>query len=198
MRSTKTFATLFGLLVIVVGTSSIALAQGNSGNRPGGRPASSPGVGRGTDASRTGSDGRVDRGFGTASGSSNGRFDTGMMRARERSYIDGIPTDNELRRFTGLARRLDTTPEALRDSFEAARATNSDLKFGHFVAAGVIADNLSASHPEITTEAILLGLENGDSIGRTLRNLGLPKDEAKQAEKEAKKQIKESKKANDQ
>jgi len=183
---------VFGL-ALIIGASAVCLfGQGNSGNRGGGRPTSSPGVGRGVDTSRTNSGGRVDDGFGTASRSSNGRFDNGMTRARERTYVNGIPTQTELRRFTGIARKLDTTPQELLDAFELARSTNEDLRFGHFVAANVIADNLSESHPEITSSAILLGLENGDSIGKTLRNLGLPKDEAKDAEKAAKKQIKRS------
>jgi hypothetical protein len=60
------------------------------------------------------------------------------------------------------------------------------------VAANVIADNLSATHPEITSDAILLGLANGDSIGKTLRNLGLGEDDAKDVQKQAKKEIKKS------
>jgi len=138
--------------------------------------------------------GRSDDGFGTASGRSNGRFDNGMQRASQPRYVNGMPTDNELTRFRGVAKKLETTPEDLRTAFDLARETNPDLKFGQFVAANVIADNLSAAHPEITSDAILLGLSNGDSIGKTLQNLGLSSDASKDVQKQAKKEIKKSRK----
>lgn len=172
------------------GAASV-FAQGNSGNRPGGsgRPTSNPGSSRGMETQRSGSGRRMDDGFGRTSAPSKSRS---QNRTKDRKYVDGIPTETELRRFGGVARKLDTTPEALRDSFEAARKMNPDLNFGQFVAANVVADNLGSRHPQITASAILFGLENGDSLGRTLRNLGLPKDEAKRAEKDAKRKIEKS------
>lgn len=172
---------------------------GSTGNPGmGGRP-SNPGVGG------------VDRGIGTASDRSGGRSDTGRARASENSSgrsdrgtdharagrnnrvndtVDKNGTSNSSRRFTGLARKLNTTPEALQSQYQAARATNPDLKFGQFVAANVVASNLSATNPNVTTSAILSGLQSGKSIGQTLQNLGVSKSEAKAAEKKAKHAVK--------
>jgi hypothetical protein len=193
MKTRKTLGAFLALGFLLAASAVSVFAQGNSGSRPGGRPTTSPGVSRGTDTARTNSAGRVDEGFGTASSRSNGRFDNGMMRASSQPrYVNGMPTDYELNRFRGVAKKLDTTPDELRSAFDLARQTNPDLKFGQFVAANVIADNLSATHPEITSDAILLGLANGDSIGKTLRNLGLGEDDAKDVQKQAKKEIKKS------
>lgn len=197
MKFMNVLVSLFAIGFLIVGSAAVTFAQGNSGSHGGGRPTSSPGVGRGVGTARTNSMGRVDDGFGTASGRSNGRFDNGMARASQPRYVNGMPTDYELARFRGVAKKLDTTPEDLRSAFELAKTTNPDLKFGQFVAAGVIADNLSAKHPEITSDAILAGLANGDSIGKTLKNLGLSKDQEKAVRKQAKKEIEKSQKQAD-
>jgi len=99
---------------------------------------------------------------------------------------------SELNRFRGIAHKLNTTPEALQAQFLAANTANPDLKFGQFVAANVVASNLNARHPNITSSAILAGLQNGRSLGETLRDLGLSKDEAKSAKSLAERQIKHS------
>jgi len=49
----------------------------------------------------------------------------------------------------------------------------------------VLADNLGARHPNITTQAILSGLQSGKSVGQTLQSLGLSASEAKQARRAA-------------
>jgi len=87
--------------------------------------------------------------------------------------------------FRGIAAKLNTTPEALQHAFENARVANPKLSRGNFVAANVLADNLGAQHPNITTQAILSGLQSGKSIGRTLQSLGLSGTEAKQARRAA-------------
>jgi hypothetical protein len=109
----------------------------------------------------------------------------------DRRLGDAPRTDKDLHRFQGIARKLNTTPEALRAGYAAALAANPDLKFGQFVAAHVIADNLSGRYPNITTQAILDGLSRDRSIGQTLQDLGLSSREAKEAEKASKRQIKE-------
>jgi len=86
------------------------------------------------------------------------------------------------------------TPEDLRASYESALAANPDLTWGQFVAANVVADNLGTRYPNITSAAILEGLQNGDSLGRTLESLGMGEDQAKTAEKEAKREVKAAKK----
>jgi hypothetical protein len=87
--------------------------------------------------------------------------------------------------FTGAAKQLGTTPEALEDAYKAAAATNATLTRGQFIAANILAKNLGTAHPTITTQAILDGLAGGKSIGETLQSLGLSADEAKAAEAEA-------------
>ena len=118
------------------------------------------------------------------------------MTGLERARANGAPQNGSdgLRRYTGISKKLGTTPEELRASYDAALAANPDLKWGHFVSANVVADNLGGRYPNITSAAILEGLANGDSLGRTLENLGLGEEQADEAEKAAKREIKESRK----
>lgn len=192
--------------LFIVGSQVSASAQGrgrgggggNSGR--GGGMSGSPGVGRGLGTASGRSGGRSDDGLGNASGKSGGRSDDGLDRARargenrdrERALGDTPRTDKDLHRFQGIARKLGTTPETLRAQYLAARAADPDLKFGQFVAANVIADNLGGRHTGITASAILSGLRNGQSIGQTLQDLGLSHSEAKLAEKNAKREIEHS------
>lgn len=90
--------------------------------------------------------------------------------------------------FTGVAKQLGTTTQALEDAYKAALATNPKLTRGQFVAANMLAKNLGTAHPNVTTQAILDGLAGGKSIGETLQGLGLTADEAQQAEAEANRQ----------
>jgi hypothetical protein len=193
--------------LFVVGAHAVASAQGRGrgggGGNPGagtpGRGAGGPGLGRpggvgvdrGVGRSSDRSDGRADGGRATASERSNGRSDAGLERARLRRE-NGRRADEELREHPGVAERLNTPPGRLREQYEAALALDPDLKFGQFVAANVLARNHGGRNPAITTEAILAGLRGGDSIGRTLQNLGLSSREAKDAEKRAKREIEES------
>ena len=200
MKFIKTIS-LFSLalsLLLIAGATSYTSAQGRGGGRPAnaGPPAGTPngGVSGGLGNASTHSNGRSDDGLGTASTNSNGRSDAGLDRARRGSDNANMPDNNELNRYNGISRKLGVSPETLRAQYAAALATNPDLKFGQFVAANVIADNLNGRNSAITSSAILLGLQNGDSIGKTLKNLGISGDEAKRIEKAAKKQIKESKK----
>lgn len=209
MRIRTSIAVAAFALAFAVFAAADVSAQGRGGGRPagagggGGRPAGvgqpggmgQPGgfgVDRGLGTSSTRSRGRADDGRGNASDRSNGRSDVGLDRAR----AGGAPERNsdELRRYTGISKKLDTTPEALRTSYEAALAANPDLRWGQFVAANVIADNLGTRFPNITSAAILTGLQNGDSLGETLEKLGLGEEQAELAEKEAKREIKASKK----
>jgi len=97
-----------------------------------------------------------------------------------------------LRSFRGIAAKLNTTPEALQDAFQTARVANPKLSRGNFIAANVLANNLGASHPNITTQAILSGLQSGKSVGQTLQSLGLSASEAKQAKRAADHDTKEA------
>ena len=206
MRHTglKKLAGLALACLFVVGAQTLASAQGrgrggggnpNAGGvgRGGGNPGRPEGVGvdRGIGTSSERSGGRADEGRATASERSRGRSDAGLERARLRRE-NGRRADEELRERPGVAEHLNTPPGRLREEYEAALALDPDLKFGQFVAANVLARNLGQRNPAITTEAILAGLRDGDSIGRTLQNLGLSSRAAKDAERQAEREIDEA------
>jgi hypothetical protein len=190
-----------GLLsLFIFGACINASAQGRGRGGGGGRPAGNPGMGNrgaggvdgglGTASDR--SNGRSDRGLGTASDKSGGRSDTGLDRARAASD-NAKRADEELRQHPGMANGMNMSANQLRSGYQAALATNPDLKFGQYVAANRIAKNLGSRNPNITTGAILQGLADGKSIGQRLQELGLSSKEAKEAEKTADREIKESK-----
>ena len=120
-----------------------------------------------------------------------------MMHARTgAAAVDSSRAERQkaanLKNFRGIAAKLNTTPEALNNAFENARAGNPKLSRGNFIAANVLADNLGAQHPNITTPAILSGLQSGKSLGQTLQSLGLAASEAKQARRTADRQAKDA------
>ena len=189
-------------LALLVGGQTDAAAQGRGGGRGGGGggggmgrgggPPSGVGVDRGIGRSSDSSSGRSEVGRGNASDRSNGRYDAGIERARLRSE-NANNAARELREHPEMAARLHTTARDLRAGYEAALLSNPELKFGQYVAATRLASNLGGRHPNVTREAILAGLTSGDNLGRTLRNLGLGSDEAKEAERRVNREIKESK-----
>jgi hypothetical protein len=188
------------ILLLILGTFTSVYAQGrgrgggrgNSGMGGGGR-GSSGGVSGGLGNASDRSGGRSDRGLGNASDKSNGRSDDGLDRARAAS--DKVrQADDEIRKNPGLAKGMNMSANQLRDGYQAALANNPDLKFGQYVAANRIAKNLGDRNPNITTDAILQGLAGGKSIGQRLQELGLSSKEAKEAEKNADREIKLSKK----
>jgi hypothetical protein len=207
MRFRK-FATLAGFilaLLLIVGTSSNAFAQGrgggggrpagNPGNGGGngmGRPSTSRGVDRGIDTSSDRSMGRSDNGRNTASDRSNGRYDEGIERARMMRENRNREANREIEKHPRMGDDMNMSANDLRNGYQTALETNPNLKFGQYVAANRLARNLGTTNPNITTDAILSGLSQGNSLGETLRNLGLSKDEAKRAEKEAKRQMENS------
>ena len=186
----------------VLGGQTDAAAQGRGrgggggggmGRGPGGGgPPSGVGVDRGIGRSSESSAGRADRGRGNASDRSGGRSDAGLERARLRRE-NAQRADRELREHPEMAARLHTNANDLREGYRAALASDPDLKFGQYVAATRLAANLGGRHPNVTRAAILSGLASGDSLGRTLRNLGVGSDEAKEAERRVNREIKESK-----
>jgi hypothetical protein len=181
-------------VMFVLGLGADLYAQGRGAGRPAGAGGGRP-DGVGNPGGASGGSG-VDRGLGNASGRSDGRSDSGIDRARLASNRANAMSDNELNRYRGISRKLGTTPEEMRDRYEAALLTNPDLKYGQFVAAHVVADNLGTRFPDVTAAHILLGYENGDSLGRSLHNLGLTKQQSKDAERLAEDRIKEAKKRN--
>jgi hypothetical protein len=190
-----------GLLsLFIFGACINASAQGRGRGGGGGRPAGNPGMGNrgaggvdgglGTASDR--SNGRSDRGLGTASDKSGGRSDTGLDRARAASD-NAKRADEELHQHPGMANGMNMSANQLRSGYQVALKTNPDLNFGQYVAANRIAKNLGSRNPNITTGAILQGLADGKSIGQRLQELGLSSKEAKEAEKTADREIKESK-----
>ena len=175
---------------LLAGANILASAQGR-GHGQGGGPPAGGGVGRGIDTSSDRSDGRSDTGRSMASDRSNGRSDAGPNRAAMQRENSAAAV-RELNDHPEMAARLHTTANDLRRSYQAALLTNPNLKFGQFVAATRVAANLHSRHPNVTTAAILAGLANGKSIGQTLHNLGVGKDEAKEAEKTADREIKDA------
>jgi hypothetical protein len=182
--------------VFALGGQTSASAQGRGrggggGAGRGGGPPAGVGVDRGIGRSSDSSMGRADTGRGNASDRSGGRSDAGLERARMQRD-NARRADEDLRDHPEMAARLHTTANDLREGYNAALVTNPDLKFGQYVAATRLASNLGARHPNVTREAILAGLAGGRSIGRTLRDLGIGSDEAKEAERRAEREIKES------
>ena len=197
------FAGMVLTCLLVLGLHTNASAQGrgrggSGGGRPpgvGGGPPAGAGVDRGIGNASDRSKGRSDAGLGTASERSDGHSDAGLERAR-RQRENARRADDELRDHPGMAERLHTTANDLREGYRAALATNPDLKFGQYVAATRLAANIGARYPRVTREAILAGLAGGDSIGRTLRDLGVGKDEAKDAERRAEREVEQSRRRN--
>jgi hypothetical protein len=193
-------ATFICLLVLGMTTSSFGQGRGRGGGVGGGRgsssgignpggPPSGVGVDRGLGNASVRSEGRSDRGIATASERSGGRSDQGLERARKASN-NLRHADEELRDHPGIARALHTNANDLRTGYQTALVTNPNLKFGQFVAATRLAQNLGSRRPAITRDAILAGLASGRSLGRTLQDLGLSERKANEVRKQAERDIK--------
>lgn len=168
--------------------------RGSGGGHAGGPPPGS-GVDRGLGNASDKSKGRSDDGLANASEKSKGRSDAGLERARTARSNNLRRADEELRNNPGIPRTLRTNANDLRSDYQAALALNPDLKFGHFVSATRVSQNLSGRHPNITRAAILNGLASGRSLGQTLQDLGLNDHEANEARKQAEREIKRGKKS---
>jgi len=198
------FAAILCLLVAGMTTSVLGQGKGRGGGVGGGRgsgggggiggPPPDVGVDRGLGNASTRSNGRSDKGLANASAKSNGRSDAGLDRARTASN-NLRNADRELRDHPGIANTLHTNANDLRADYQAALALNPDLKFGNFVSATRVAQNLGRRHPNITRTAILNGLASGRSLGQTLQDLGLSDHAANEARKQAEREIKRGKKS---
>lgn len=187
------------LCVVVFSLATTAFGQGRGGGRGqggGGGNAGGPppgvGVDRGLGNASDRSNGRSDDGLRTASDRSNGRSDAGLERARM-AEDNRRSADKELREHPAIADAVHLNANDLRDGYQAALATNPELKFGQYVAATRLAQNLGGRFPNITRDAILAGLADGHSIGSTLKSLGLSSNEADAAKKQAEREIKQAK-----
>ena len=183
------YATMVCLFVVSLTATAFGQGKGRGGgvgggrgsgggvSNPGGPP---PGVG-------------VNRGLGNASDRSNGRSDAGLDRARLAAG-NRHQAEKELREHPGIANTLHVNANDLRSGYQAALVTNPNLKFGQYVAATRLEQNLHSRFPNITRNAILAGLASGDSLGRTLQNLGLSSQQANEAKKQAERELKNARK----
>jgi len=138
--------------------------------------------------------GRGGGGGGSGGSSRGGRSDTGMGSARlQQQNLE--QADQELRDHPGMAANLHTSADELRTGYQAALITNPNLKFDQYVEATRLAANLGATNPNVTTGAILIGIASHKSIGQTLQDLGLSKEQAKDAQKRIDKEIKDAKRS---
>jgi len=188
--------------LFVVGLASSAFGQGKGGGGGrssgggagnGGGPPAGVGADRGLGNASGRSNGRSDDGFGNASDRSNGRSDAGLDRARL-AADNSHQADKDLREHPGISNTLHVNANSLRAGYKAALVVNPNLKFGQYVAATRLEQNLHSRFPNITRDAILAGLASGDSLGRTLHNLGLSSHEADEAKKQAEQEIKRARK----
>jgi hypothetical protein len=184
--------------LFVVSLTATALGQGKSGGRGqgggasnAGGPPAGVGVDRGLGNASGRSGGRSDDGIGNASDRSNGRSDAGLDRARL-AADNRHQAEKDLREHPGIANTLHVNANALRSGYQAALAINPNLKFGQYVAATRLEQNLHSRFPNVTRNAILAGLASGDSLGRTLQNLGLSSHLANEAKKQAEREIKDA------
>lgn len=191
------------MMVLIFASSSIfAQGRGRGGGTGGGRgsggggvggPPAGVGVDRGLGNASSRSNGRSDDGLSNASDRSKGRSDAGLERARMASSRLR-DADKELREHPRMAQTLNMNANTLRSGYQAALALNPELKFGQYVAATRLGQNLGSRSPNITRDAILAGLASGRSIGRTLQDLGLNEDEADEARKRVDREIKAARK----
>ena len=198
MRKNFLNTLLIAVAILAFAASAFAQGKGRGGGVGGGRGSGGgqpTGVGVGLEKSSEASRGRADEGRGNASARSNGRSDAGLERARlARENMNNA--NQELRRHPHIASDLHVNANDLRADYQAALAANPDLTFGHFVAATRLERNLGDRHPNVTRASILAGLANGDSMGRTLRSLGLGKDDADAAIRRAERETRNSKNKN--
>ena len=191
-------AAVLSLLVVGLATSIAAQGKGRGGGVGGGRGSGSgspsgAGVDRGLGNASDRSDGRSDDGLANASTHSNGRSNAGLDRAR-RAQDNLRRADNDLNDHPGVPQTLHVSANSLRTGYQAALVKNPDLTFGNYVAATRLAQNLGSRFPNITRDNILAGLASGQSLGRTLQDLGLSSQESKDARKRVDEEIKQAKK----
>jgi len=199
-----TYLALVSFAILVIAAPSFAQGKGHGGGVGGGRgnaggmgngggPPSGEGVDRGLGNASDRSGGRSNSGLDNASTRSNGRSDAGLERAR-RAQENMRNAERDLEDHPGLPRALHMNANSLRTGYQNALLTNPNLTFGNYVSATRVAQNLGPRFPNITRDRILAGLASGESLGRTLHDLGLSDRQAKDAEKEARDEIKRAKK----
>jgi hypothetical protein len=187
--------TLAPAFVLVLAAQSSAQAQGRSPASGGRSPGLDHAMGRTNEVSLgRGNGGRNVGGPGMPdpSNTSNRTPYEYAKQARIREN-NRRQAEKELREHPDMPARLSTTADELREGYHEALFHNLFLTFDQYVAATRLAANLAPTHPNVTHVKILDGLAAHQSIERTLRDLGLGKEEAKEAERRVQREIKESK-----
>ncbi len=85
----------------------------------------------------------------------------------------GDRLEGKSNRFRGLSKKIGMSPEDAQDWYERERDLNPNLTYGQFVAANMIARRNNSRYSNITTEAILDRLRDGDNFGQAVKDLGL-------------------------
>jgi hypothetical protein len=177
------------LTVALLLGGSIVSAQGNDagggGGRPGGSPAANPGSKTTTPQSSSGK---------SSTSSKSGKSSSKNSTTSSRNGNGNMPSDAEMSKYRGISTKMGTTTDVWGQQYHDAYMANNNLKFGQFVTANVVADDLHSRYPNVTSEAILAGYRQGHSIDQTLRSMNVDAATAKAAEKNAERRIKESQK----
>ena len=97
--------------------------------------------------------------------------------------------ERDTQRLQKLARYLGTSPERLHQLYVTAHNANPDLRPRDFLTALVVGHELQGTHPNITAQTLLRGLQAGQSIPQTLGSLGLRPAEVRTALNHAKRII---------
>lgn len=173
------FAAISAMLVLVLSAATSAFSQGK-GNRGGSSRGNSSSTSRGN--SSTTDRGNINRGRDDDRRADDSRRGVSDRRGRSENAESGGAN-----RFRGLSKKTGLSQDDLRNRFEAERALNPDLTYGQFVAAHMVTRN----NKNVSTEGILEGLRNGDSIGRSLHRAGLSESQIKSERKRLKKLMKD-------
>jgi len=172
----KFFAFVVAALLFCFAADSSAFAQGKGkgggqGNSAGKSSGKSNGATTRSDNSSGKSKGKSNDAASDMDVNSHGNGKGDEQRALHAKQKANKLTDHDLNRYKGLSKKLGTTPEEMRARYQAALLRNPDLTYGNFVSAHMAADNLGGRYPNVTSDAILIGLSRGRSLGQTLQDL---------------------------
>ena len=174
----KFLAVIAAAILLCIAGDSSALAQGKGGGKGNSGKSGNSGPGNSSSVSKSNGKGNSGKSADKANAKADKAADKADMkadkgedkaiRAKEKA---AKMSDNELNRYKGLSKKLGTTPHEMRARYEAALLRNPDLTYGNFVSAHMTADNLGDRYPNVTPDAILIGMSRGRSLGQTLQDL---------------------------
>ncbi len=159
------------LIVFLLASSLAAFGQGRAASHPGGPPSGMPSMGSGADV-------------GHASGAADSRSSVGQSQgmAQTQQPLKSAQTNS------GAFRMLENKTGMTSDQLQQLYASSGAKNFGQFVSAIVVSKNLG-----LDTNQVLNGLKT-QSLGKTLQSLGVSKGAAKDAIKQANKEVKDAEK----